>query len=187
MGAMTLPTSDIAGSITVDTPLGPVTAISSADGLVWLGFDGDPSDLASGGMPRREDRAQEILRRTRDELGRYFSGTLHTFTVPVCPTGSPFQLSVWQMLCEIPYGEVISYGEIASRLEPPGVARAVGRANGENPIAIIVPCHRVVGADGSLTGYAGGIERKRWLLEHEARHAPPEARRRWHQQPSLFT
>jgi methylated-DNA-[protein]-cysteine S-methyltransferase len=86
--------------------------------------------------------------------------------------GTPFQQRVWQELCEIPYGETISYGELARRVGKPGSARAVGLANGRNPVAIIVPCHRVIGSNGKLTGYGGGLDRKAWLLDHEAGHGP---------------
>jgi O-6-methylguanine DNA methyltransferase len=104
-----------------------------------------------------------------DQLESYFCGTLTEFTVPVDAVGSEFQLSVWRALCRIPYAHTASYGEIAKRLGRPRAARAVGLANHDNPIALIIPCHRVVGADGSMVGYGGGLPRKKWLLQHEAR------------------
>jgi O-6-methylguanine DNA methyltransferase len=108
------------------------------------------------------------LKNVVDQLNAYFLGTLTDFRIPVDPVGKPFQMRVWEELRKIPYGETRSYGEIAKLLGQPRSARAVGLANHDNPIAIIVPCHRVVGADGRLTGYGGGLPRKRWLLQHEA-------------------
>ena len=105
------------------------------------------------------------------QLGEYFAGARRTFDVPLDLRGSEFQRAVWAAVLEIPYGETASYGEIARRVGRPGKARAVGRANGSNPIAVIVPCHRVIGADGTLTGYGGGLERKRLLLDLESGRA----------------
>ena len=114
-------------------------------------------------------RAQEPFARVRDQLEQYFAGERLEFDVPLSlDGGSPFSQSVWRSLREIPYGATITYGELARKLGHSTAARAVGLANGRNPIAIIVPCHRVIGAGGDLTGYAGGLERKRFLLEHEA-------------------
>jgi methylated-DNA-[protein]-cysteine S-methyltransferase len=110
--------------------------------------------------------------RAIEELTEYFSGDRDRFTVPVAPRGSEFQLRVWALLREIPYGETRSYRDIASVLGDPALAREVGAANARNPIAIVVPCHRVIGSDGSLTGYAGGLERKRYLLDLEAGRRP---------------
>jgi O-6-methylguanine DNA methyltransferase len=92
--------------------------------------------------------------------------------LPLGPRGTPFQQQVWAALCDIPYGETISYGELARRVGRPGSARAVGAANGSNPISIVVPCHRVIGSNGKLTGYGGGLPRKAWLIDHEAGHGP---------------
>ena len=104
----------------------------------------------------------------REQLDTYFAGELETFDVPMALHGTPFQQRVWEQLTRIPFGETISYSELARRLGDTKLVRAVGLANGRNPISIIVPCHRVIGADGSLVGYGGGLERKQWLLEHEA-------------------
>ena len=104
----------------------------------------------------------------REQLDAYFAGELETFDVPIALHGTDFQLRVWDQLTRIPFGETISYSALARRLDDPKLVRAVGLANGRNPISIIVPCHRVIGADGSLVGYGGGLERKQWLLEHEA-------------------
>ena len=104
----------------------------------------------------------------RGQLDAYFAGELEQFDLPLAPHGTPFQMRVWDELTRIPYGETISYMELALRLGDRKLVRAVGTANGRNPLSIIVPCHRVIGADGTLVGYGGGLERKRWLLEHEA-------------------
>ena len=107
-----------------------------------------------------------------ETLTRYFEGDIEAIdTIPTKATGSDFQIAVWKALREIPAGTTTSYGAIALKLGKPDAMRAVGLANGANPIAIVVPCHRVIGADGSLTGYGGGLERKRWLLTHEDRHS----------------
>ncbi len=106
------------------------------------------------------------------QLQAYFAGELTDFDLPLQMHGTEFQRRVWAALCEIPYGETISYGELARWVGNPKASRAVGLANGRNPVAIVVPCHRVIGADGSLTGYGGGLDRKVWLLEHEASYRP---------------
>jgi AraC family transcriptional regulator of adaptative response/methylated-DNA-[protein]-cysteine methyltransferase len=108
---------------------------------------------------------------SRQELAQYFSGTLRTFTVPVIFRGTPFEERVWRQLVQIPYGTTCSYADLARQIEAPGAQRAVGRANGMNRIAIVVPCHRVVNSDGKLGGYGGGVWRKHWLLALEKRGA----------------
>jgi methylated-DNA-[protein]-cysteine S-methyltransferase len=114
---------------------------------------------------QRDDAA---LRFARQQLDAYFEGDLQNFDLPLHMAGTPFQKQVWQGLLTIPFGTTISYAELARRIGRPGASRAVGAANGRNPIGIIVPCHRVIGADGSLTGYGGGLDRKEWLISHEA-------------------
>jgi methylated-DNA-[protein]-cysteine S-methyltransferase len=114
---------------------------------------------------RRDDKA---LNQARQQLGAYFEGDLQTFDLPLHMAGTPFQKQVWQGLLAIPYGTTISYAELARRIGRPGASRAVGAANGRNPIGIIVPCHRVIGANGTLTGYGGGLDRKEWLISHES-------------------
>ena len=107
-------------------------------------------------------------RAAAQQLAAYFNGSLHDFDLPLAPRGTSFQQRVWRALLDIPYGRTASYGEIASVIGAPGKARAVGAANGQNPIAIIIPCHRVIGSHGELVGYGGGLDRKRWLLELES-------------------
>jgi methylated-DNA-[protein]-cysteine S-methyltransferase len=111
-----------------------------------------------------------------DQLEQYFSGDRTRFTLPLDLAGSPFQLEVWNALREIPYGDTRSYADIARAVKQPRASRAVGLANNQNPVAIVVPCHRVIGAHGDLVGYAGGLQRKKWLLDHEARFARPVGR-----------
>jgi methylated-DNA-[protein]-cysteine S-methyltransferase len=147
----------------IDSPLGSLLAIGHAGALTRLHFASGQRPAVAGA--RRCDDAFAAL---RAELGEYFEGERRSFSMPLAPAGRPFEQRVWAALMEIPYGTRATYGEIARRVGTPGSARAVGAANGRNPIAILVPCHRVVGADGKLTGYAAGLERKRRLLELEA-------------------
>jgi methylated-DNA-[protein]-cysteine S-methyltransferase len=153
---------------TVDSPLGEVLLIGDEDGLVGLYLSTGKHVVQAPRIARRDDAA---LADVREQLDEYFAGKRTEFDVRLNAHGTPFQLRVWQALREIPFGETASYGQQALRVGEPGAARAVGLANGRNPISIIVPCHRVVGANGSLTGYGGGLPAKRWLLDHEAKHA----------------
>lgn len=145
----------------VDTPLGPLLLVSDGEAIVEATFDGTPP-------PDAVPEADAVLTTAASELRAYFDGEGGAFSVPVRPAGTPFQERVWAALCEIPHGQTTSYGAIAARLGDAGASQAVGAANGQNPVAVLVPCHRVVGADGSLTGYAGGLERKRALLDLES-------------------
>jgi methylated-DNA-[protein]-cysteine S-methyltransferase len=161
----------------LDTPLGPMLALASPRGLVALEFDAEARHTR---LQRRlarflpghvvEDRSVEPIERTRAWLDRYFGGAGAELNgLPLDQYGDPFERAVWRALVEIPPGATETYGAIAATIGSPGAARAVGLANGANPIAIVVPCHRVIGANGSLTGYGGGLDRKRWLLDHERR------------------
>jgi AraC family transcriptional regulator of adaptative response/methylated-DNA-[protein]-cysteine methyltransferase len=157
----------------VHTPLGDMFAVADDRGLVLCEFADRPMlptqleriQAVCGGTP--VPMPHQILDQTQQELNEYFAGTRRGFTIPLVLDGTQFQASVWNELLKIPFGATTSYDAIAMRLERPGAARAVGRANGDNRIAIIVPCHRVINADGSLSGYGGGKHRKRWLLRHE--------------------
>jgi O-6-methylguanine DNA methyltransferase len=152
----------------VESPLGPLL-LGAEDGALTLLWMSPLPERETGGADAR-DRA--VLAAARDQLEAYFAGDLTAFDLPLAPVGTPFQQRVWSALVEIPFGETVSYGSLASRLGRPGAARAVGLANGSNPISIIIPCHRVIGSDGRLTGYGGGIDRKAWLLDHEAGRGP---------------
>ncbi len=152
---------------TVDSPLGPLT-LSAADGvLVGLYMHGQRHAPAGPTDQRRDDAWFADI---TSQLTAYFKGDLVNFDVPLRLDGTAFQCDVWSHLRDIPYGETISYGELARRVGNPNASRAVGLANGRNPIAVIVPCHRVIGSNGQLTGYGGGLDRKTWLLDHEAAH-----------------
>jgi methylated-DNA-[protein]-cysteine S-methyltransferase len=152
---------------TIDSPLGPLLASFQNGSLAGLSFlDGRrPVEPAAHPQPRHDDDAIATL---ESQLEEYFAGERRTFEFPLALRGSDWELRVWNALLEIPYGHTRSYGEIAGELCNVSASRAVGLANARNPIALIVPCHRVIGADGSLTGYGGGLERKRTLLDLEA-------------------
>jgi len=146
----------------MESPVGRLLLAADEKGLRKLLFGGKPEP------GWRED--PEALSETVRQLRAYFAGELHDFDLPLAPEGTPFQLRVWRELRNIPYGQTISYGELARRIGSPNSSRAVGLANGANPISIVVPCHRVIGSNGKLTGYGGGIENKERLLALEKEH-----------------
>jgi methylated-DNA-[protein]-cysteine S-methyltransferase len=148
----------------IDSPIGTLTLVAEDDALTEVRF---PNDSHDDDIDMIDVADHAVLQQAADELGEYFSGARVDFDVPLDPRGTAFQLAAWSALRTIPYGETVSYGEQAKRLGDAGKARAVGAANGRNPLPIIVPCHRVVGANGHLTGFGGGIESKAWLLDHE--------------------
>jgi methylated-DNA-[protein]-cysteine S-methyltransferase len=155
---------------TINSPIGPLRIGVGERGIVSLDFAAEATAPRATTSPPPPEAA-EVLRRTREELGEYFGGVRTSFSVPVDLKGTPFQMRVWAALRRIPYGTTLSYKEIAAAVGNARATRAVGGANHRNPISIIVPCHRVVGSDGQLTGYGGGIGRKEWLLAHERRHS----------------
>ena len=149
----------------IDSPVGPLTlVVDDAGVLCALYTDGQKYVPDAVGLGERDDT---IADDAVAQLGEYFAGTRDDFDLTLAPRGTAFQAEVWEALRAIPAGETRTYGELARELGRLGASRAVGAATGRNPISIIVPCHRLVGASGSLTGYAGGVERKRWLLAHE--------------------
>ena len=152
-----------------DSPIGPLVVGVEDDAITFLLLPkaGKPAHVAP-----EWHRAPARLREARAQLAAYFAGKLLSFDLPLAPRGTGFQQSVWAQLRAIPYGDTTSYIALARRLDKPNAMRAVGAANGANPIAIIVPCHRVIGHDGKLVGFGGGLPAKRWLLDHERRHAP---------------
>ncbi len=161
-------------STVVDSPVGALTIVASDDGLrAILWPDDDPSRVRLA--ETTEDPSHPVIAATVGQLIEYFVGERTDFDVPLDPVGTDFQRAAWVALCSIPYGTTLSYGEQAERMGDRRKARAVGAANGRNPISIIVPCHRVVGANGALTGFAGGTDTKAWLLEHERRRVSREA------------
>jgi methylated-DNA-[protein]-cysteine S-methyltransferase len=158
---------------TLETPHGTLNLAVDADGTLvelWLP-NRKRRDTTPEPLPRR---ARDGMQAVKTQLDEYFAGERRTFDLPLDPTGSPFEQRVWARLREIPYGSTTSYGAIAAEFGLVNGARAVGRANGANPIPIIIPCHRVIGADGTLTGFGGGLPLKRALLELEGAIAPPE-------------
>jgi methylated-DNA-[protein]-cysteine S-methyltransferase len=148
-----------------DSPVGELLAVGDGHTLHGLYMQEGRTAIA---VRADWEAADEPFAQVREQLADYFASKRTAFEVSLTMTGNPFQRRVWQALQEIPFGETISYGELARRIGAPSAFRAVGVANGQNPISVIVPCHRVIGADGSLTGYGGGLERKRLLLELEA-------------------
>lgn len=157
---------------TFESPVGPLLLMSDGQSLTGLHTDSDKHRPALRPDWIRDEAAAPFAE-VKAQLRAYFEGRLTEFDLPLAPEGTEFQLRVWQELRGIPHGETISYAELARRIGNSNASRAVGMANARNPISIIVPCHRVIGADNSLTGYAGGLERKRMLLVHEAgAHAP---------------
>ena len=151
---------------TMQSPIGELLLLSDGEGLTGVHMEIQRYPVTRDASWRNDARA---LKEARAQLDAYFAGELTEFDLPLAAQGTPFQQRVWDELCRIPFAETWSYGELARKLGDPNASRAVGLANGRNPIGIVVPCHRVIGANGSLTGYGGGIERKRWLLAHELR------------------
>jgi len=151
-----------------ESPIGRLLLTSDATSLTGLYMEPSRKAQSTGGWT--EDATVAPLAAAVRQLTEYFGGTRRTFDLPLRMQGTVFQQRVWRELTEIPYGKTWSYGELAKRIDNPSASRAVGLANGRNPISILVPCHRVIGADGSLTGYGGGLDRKRWLLAHEGLH-----------------
>lgn len=176
--------TDVDGTVvrgrTIESPLGPLRLLATDEALVGVrlpnhavtdGVD-ELAEAAPGGDGSADptgthDPAREVLERAARQLDEYFAGRLRAFSVPLAMSGTPFQREVWRGLLTIPFGERRSYAWLADEIGRPRAYRAVGAANGSNPLGIIVPCHRVVGADGSLTGYGGGLDANRWLLGHE--------------------
>ncbi|MFE1952298.1 methylated-DNA--[protein]-cysteine S-methyltransferase [Streptomyces sp. NPDC059524] len=148
----------------IDTPYEPFTLVATDGVLSGLYMTGQRHRPAEETFGERDERPFGAV---VEQLEAYFQGDLKEFDLPLDLHGTPFQRSVWERLRQIPYGETRTYGELAEALGNPGASRAVGLANGKNPVGVIVPCHRVVGADGSLTGYGGGLPRKRRLLDFE--------------------
>ena len=149
----------------MDSPIGELLLVGDDDGMRRVSMS--PFRISPAWS-----RGDRVLAGAREQLAQYFAGERREFDLPLRLEGNSFELAVWDALRQIPYGETVSYGEIARAVGHPHAARAVGAANGRNPVAVIVPCHRVIGANGSLTGYGGGLPRKRFLLDLEAGVAP---------------
>lgn len=147
-----------------NTPIGQLTIAADDSGLRFVLFENNKYDV-----PGRQDwrRDAGATQRVREQFLQYFAGERQIFNLPLNPTGTEFQKKTWATLAQIPFGQTWSYSELAAKIALPKAVRAVGAANGRNPLPIILPCHRVIGANGSLTGFGGGLPTKKWLLEHE--------------------
>jgi methylated-DNA-[protein]-cysteine S-methyltransferase len=154
---------------TYESPLGELVLVGDGERLTELRL---PSRAGLADASGAGERVPDAFAEATSQLDAYFAGELRAFDLPLAPSGTPFEERVWAELLTIPYGTTISYAELARRIGCPGAARAVGRANGRNPIPIVIPCHRVIGSSGDLTGYGGGLERKRALLELEGALLP---------------
>jgi methylated-DNA-[protein]-cysteine S-methyltransferase len=172
---MTTTLSPAVLTTTVDSPIGSLTITAEAGALTGLHMHRQRHFPAIPATAESDDAA---LAPIVEQLQAYFAGELTAFELTLDLRGTPFQRRVWEALQEIPYGETISYGELARWVGNPNACRAVGTANGHNPVAIVVPCHRVIAADGGIGGYGGGLERKVWLLDHEAGRLPSAVRGR---------
>ncbi|SKA27507.1 methylated-DNA--[protein]-cysteine S-methyltransferase [Novilysobacter spongiicola] len=155
---------------TIDSPVGPLMLAASNDGLRAIEFHPSRHHVRRG--PDWQEGDHPLLALARTQLREYFAGSRRSFDLPLAPRGTDFQRSVWLALAEIPFGSTQSYAALAARVGRPSATRAVGAANGRNPLPIVLPCHRVIGADGSLTGFGGGLPTKRFLLELEGALAP---------------
>lgn len=149
----------------LDSPIGSLLLAGDGERLSRIGFPRGKGSVRPAEDWQRDDLA---FAAARDQLQAYFNRELRIFDLPLAPKGTPFQLSVWRELSRIPWGETASYGAVAQRIGKPSASRAVGAANGLNPLPIVVPCHRVIGASGALTGFGGGIDTKKWLLTLES-------------------
>jgi methylated-DNA-[protein]-cysteine S-methyltransferase len=158
----------------LESPIDPLLLVSDGEALTGLYMDAHKYGPTINDKARGEEWRKDasLFTAVVEQLMAYFAGDLRVFNLPLRPKGTHFQQSVWRGLCEIPYARTISYKTLADNIAAPAAVRAVGLANGKNPISIIIPCHRVIGANGKLVGYGGGLNRKQWLLAHEAEHDP---------------
>jgi methylated-DNA-[protein]-cysteine S-methyltransferase len=166
-----MPATPVLRSTAHPTPVGELTLIASDRGLRAILWPKLSPQRAGISPRRRRDPDHSILRKTAQQLDEYFAGARTSFDLPLDLDGTRFQLAAWRSLADIPFGTTTTYGRQAAALGIPRAARALGAANGANPVCIVLPCHRVIGADGSLTGFGGGLPTKQWLLDHEAQVA----------------
>ncbi len=150
----------------LESPIGQLTVIATDQGLTAIRFPNQKRTAQAAPLPTNA-RANLFVQQALEQLSAYFAGNLRVFDLTLAPQGTAFQKTVWTQLRAIPYGATASYGAIATAIGKPTAARAVGMANSKNPLPIVVPCHRIIGSNGALTGFAGGLDTKRWLLAHE--------------------
>lgn len=155
-------------TLSYDSPVGALGLVADAEALVAVLWPTETEGRVRLAEEPEPTRDHPVLVKTAAQLDEYFAGTRRRFDLPLGPSGTEFQRQVWWSLAEIPFGETSTYGKQAAAIGRPAAVRAVGAANGRNPLSIVLPCHRIVGADGKLTGFAGGLDTKRWLLDHEA-------------------
>jgi methylated-DNA-[protein]-cysteine S-methyltransferase len=153
---------------TVSAPFGDVTVVASHAGLRYVTFPNDAHPKSFDNMTVVDDASHPVVAAVSEQLGEYFDGVRTSFELPLDLVGTEFQVQAWRALAAVPFGATASYAQQAASIGRPTATRAIGAANGRNPVAIVLPCHRIVGADGSLTGFGGGLPVKKWLLEHEA-------------------
>jgi methylated-DNA-[protein]-cysteine S-methyltransferase len=165
--------SNVLYSILKSPVVGDLLLVADAHGLRSVSFQPPKYPLVKQSLPADWEHSDSALKDVRDQLQAYFSGRLQVFNLPLAPAGTPFQRSVWDALCQVPWGKTASYRQIAEAIGNPKACRAVGLANGRNPIPIIIPCHRIVGSDQRLVGYAGGLHLKKILLEREDSQSKP--------------
>lgn len=168
------PPTPATSRLVVPSPVGDLLLLGDDEALTGIRFPGGRPD-PDGAPPPAGTSPSRVLQAAAAQLGEYFGGRRIRFDLPLRPAGTAFQMQVWALLAEVPYGSTWSYGELAARLGRPTAVRAVGAANGRNPLPIVLPCHRIVGSDGSLTGFGGGLPAKRLLLDLEVSHRPAAA------------
>lgn len=151
----------------IEAPFGPVTVTAGDDGVRGVSFGGEPGARLPLGATVQRDESHPVVSRALGQLREYLEGTRREFDLPLVLEGTEFQVAAWRALARVPYGATATYATQAATIGRPTATRAVGAANGRNPVAIVLPCHRIVGSDGSLTGFAGGLGTKKWLLAHE--------------------
>lgn len=152
----------------LQVPFGEITVVASDKGVRYITFDNDAHPKSYQNMSVIDDESHPVVARTVAQLHEYIKGTRRTFDVPLDLVGTEFQVQAWNALAKVPYGTTASYAQQAASIGRPKATRAIGAANGRNPVVVVLPCHRIVGADGSLTGFGGGLHVKKWLLDHEA-------------------
>lgn len=155
----------------VKAPFGTLTIVASHSGVRFCMFDNDAHPKSMAGMHIVDDATHPVVAQAVQQLSEYLAGTRTAFTVPVDLEGTDFQIAAWNALSKVPYGHTWSYLQQATSIGKPTATRAIGAANGRNPVVVILPCHRIIGANGALTGFGGGISTKQWLLEHEKKNS----------------